>query len=135
MKQNELFPAAYISYRRLAFCGIEDKGLRVTFDTDIIARRSEVNFENSEHGDRLLEDGQVLMEIKFSSSVPVWLADALSELNIYRTGYSKYGKEYERTCLYSRPDEIRRILVPAVAMLAGKQEARQRHILKRGRSL
>lgn len=129
---NKVVPAVYISYSRLALCGTEDRELRVTFDTDIVARRYDVAFGISDRGDRLLKDSQVLIEVKFSSSVPTWLAESLSELNIYRKKYSKYGKEYERTCLYSAGG-VKRVPVPAAARHVNLTA--QRHAPGRSRSI
>ena len=36
------------------------------------------------------------MEIKTIGALPLWLAKSLSELEIYPTSFSKYGKIYER---------------------------------------
>lgn len=38
-------PAAYISYKRLAFTGKEDPTLRVTFDREICTRREQLLLE------------------------------------------------------------------------------------------
>jgi len=35
------------------------------------------------------------MEIKVSDSIPEWLINKLSELHIYKTSFSKYGKAYQ----------------------------------------
>jgi hypothetical protein len=42
------------------------------------------------------------MEVKIDRAVPMWLAALLSELELYKTSFSKYGEEYT---LYSR-DEL-----------------------------
>lgn len=91
-------PATYIRYKRKAFFGKEDKDFRITFDYDIRTRRTELFLEKSDCGDPLLEKGQYLMEVKISTSVPLWLSRTLSDLRIYKTHFSKYGKEYEKTC-------------------------------------
>lgn len=103
LSHNDVYPAAYISYKRMAFFGKEDKDFRVTFDYDILTRRKEICLEKANFGDPLLEKGQHLMEVKISSAVPLWLSQALSELKIYKTNFSKYGKEYEKACTYSNP--------------------------------
>jgi hypothetical protein len=41
-----------------------------------------------------MAQGQWLMEVKAEKTVPVWLAQLLSELGMFRTGFSKYGNEY-----------------------------------------
>ena len=35
------------------------------------------------------------MEVKVGNAVPEWLIEKLSELEIYKTSFSKYGKAYE----------------------------------------
>ena len=91
----EVRPSAYISYTRLAFSGGQDRGLRVTFDTDIVARSSEASLRRPSYGEHIIKEDQVLMEIKFASSVPLWLAAMLSEAGFRRQGFSKYGTEHE----------------------------------------
>ena len=39
------------------------------------------------------------MEIKCSGAIPIWMVRALSEEQIYRTSFSKYGTAY-RTIIY-----------------------------------
>lgn len=88
-------PSAYIGYNRVAFSGKHDLGLRVTFDTDIVARRNELTLRSPSNGERLIDERKALMEIKFSYSVPIWLSSLLSEFDLFRRGYSKYGNEHE----------------------------------------
>ena len=92
---HEVRPSAYISYTRLAFSGGHDKGLRVTFDSDIVARRGDASLRRPSYGERIIKADQVLMEVKFSSAVPLWLAAMLSEAGFQRQGFSKYGTEHE----------------------------------------
>lgn len=96
LSKNKVYPAAYISYNRMAFFGKNDKEFRITFDSNIITRRKELNLEKGCFGEQLLDDGQYLMEVKISRAVPIWLARLLSELKIYKTSFSKYGTEYQR---------------------------------------
>nr|MDD6334974.1 polyphosphate polymerase domain-containing protein [bacterium] len=96
MAQQPVAPAVYISYRRIALYGIQDKALRITFDDNILSRRENVRLEDGIYGKPILEPGKILMEIKMERSVPLWLAGMLSRHGIYRTGFSKYGKEYQR---------------------------------------
>lgn len=98
LSHNDVDPAVYIGYKRLAFFGKEDKDFRVTFDYDITTRRTDLSLEKASYGDLLIDKGQYLMEVKLSNSVPMWLSTTLSGLLIYRTGFSKYGREFENTC-------------------------------------
>ena len=89
-----LKPSLYISYHRLAQYGVEDPGLRITFDTNILWRDDELDLGNGAWGRSLLAPGQCLMEIKMSGAMPLWLSHLLAELKIYPTSFSKYGKAY-----------------------------------------
>ena len=97
LHQYRVHPAAYIGYRRKAFFGKDDKNFRITFDTNIRTRRDHVCLKADCRGEPLLDDGQYLMEVKIPGAVPLWLADLLSEHQIYKTSFSKYGTEYARS--------------------------------------
>jgi len=97
LQQNKVHPAAYIGYRRKAYFGKDDKNFRITFDSSIETRRTEICLTKDCRGEPLLEDGQYLMEVKIPGAVPIWLADKLAELQIYKTSFSKYGTEYARS--------------------------------------
>lgn len=94
---DELSPKVYIAYDRKAFFGLDDKELRVTFDTNIRTRRSHLRLEYGDEGDRLLENGKWLMEIKTINTMPIWLSDYLNENEIYGVSFSKYGTEYKNS--------------------------------------
>ena len=112
LSTNEVKPKAYISYRRKAFFGKEDRDFRVTFDTHIITRRDELALEEGCYGEELLKEGQHLMEVKILGGIPVWLTKIFAELGIYTSSFSKYGKEYKKYCNnedYRREKGIREI--------------------------
>jgi SPX domain protein involved in polyphosphate accumulation len=89
-------PKVYIAYDRLAYKGIEDSSLRITFDTNIRTRRYDVALEKGDYGTQLLDKDVWLMEVKCSGAMPMWLVSALSECGVYKTSFSKYGTEYKR---------------------------------------
>jgi hypothetical protein len=97
LHQNKVHPAAYIGYCRRAFFGKDDKNFRITFDYNIQTRREDVCLKKKCRGETLLDDDQFLMEVKIPGAVPLWLADLLSDLQIYKTSFSKYGTEYARS--------------------------------------
>ena len=35
------------------------------------------------------------MEVKIADSMPIWLAEELAKLQVYKTSFSKYGHAYE----------------------------------------
>lgn len=90
----ELVPALFLSYRRVAMFGKEDKDFRVTFDRDIITRRYDLGLHYGIYGDRLIPEDEWIMEVKIDKAMPLWMAGILSEFQIYPATFSKYGTEY-----------------------------------------
>ena len=95
---KNLRPSFFLSYERDSWKGIEDSNLRLTLDKNILWRTQALDLRLGSWGEPLLEPGQTLMEIKVSNAMPIWLAEALSELEIYPTSFSKYGKAYQTMC-------------------------------------
>lgn len=87
--------AVFIEYDRLAFFDKKDPEFRVTFDQNIYTRYDNFDFESDEVGTALLQDDQILMEVKVGDAMPLWFAKALSRQKIYLHSFSKYGKAYE----------------------------------------
>lgn len=94
LQQHFLQPKVFLTYERRAFFGSGQHDLRISFDTSITTRRTDLKLESGMHGETLLDDQTWLMEIKVAQSIPVWLTQLLSEYKIYPMGFSKYGKEY-----------------------------------------
>ncbi len=92
-------PKLYLACDRTAWRAKEDPELRITFDRNIRWRQTELDLRAGDQGEPLLEDGQVLMEIKIPGAAPLWLARMLSELKLYPTSFSKYGSCYKRFIL------------------------------------
>ena len=88
-------PKQYISYQRTAFFGKDNNDFRITFDRKITERRDNLTLTLPSSGNQIIGQDQRLMEIKVSDSIPEWLINKLSELHIYKTSFSKYGKAYE----------------------------------------
>lgn len=97
LKTHPLGPAVYLAYDRLAYFGVDQPDLRISFDRNIRTRRYDLALEAGDHGAPLLEDDRWLMEIKVANSIPFWLCRLLSEYQIYPTSFSKYGTEYQKT--------------------------------------
>lgn len=87
-------PKLYLSYDRLAFQGREDASLRITFDSDIRSRTTQLHLSDGDFGELLLPRGVRVMEIKSDLAMPLWLCDLLTEQGVYPTSFSKYGKIY-----------------------------------------
>lgn len=97
LKMYSLKPKVYLAYDRIAYFEKGNPDLRISFDTNIRSRRYNVRLEDGDKGKNLLDDGLYLMEIKTSRAKPLWLVHMLTELNIRRSSFSKYGTEFKQT--------------------------------------
>lgn len=96
-----LHPVVFLSYEREAYYEKNGGDFRVTFDDHILCRQEELSLESEIWGTPLLEEGKVLMEIKCSGGIPLWMTHVLSQEHIYKTSFSKYGTAYE-TMIYPK---------------------------------
>ena len=90
----------FLSYEREAFKGISDPEFRLTLDENVLARDTELDLGSDIWGTPLLPCNTTLMEVKIAGAMPMWLAKFLSENNVSKVSFSKYGtyyKEYLRT--------------------------------------
>ncbi|MEK4325552.1 polyphosphate polymerase domain-containing protein [Paenibacillus sp. FSL R7-0297] len=104
LTRYDLQPKLYLSYDRKAMFCKNNRDLRITFDTNIRCRRYDLKMEHGVYGEELLEPGQWLMEVKAEKTIPVWLAKMLSEHQMYRTSFSKYGNEYKKMLKNSKAE-------------------------------
>lgn len=89
-----LAPKVFISYEREAFYARDNGDLRITFDKNILWRSYDLSLSKGIYGEDILENGEVLLEVKTADSIPLWLVRFLSENKIYKTSFSKYGTAY-----------------------------------------
>ncbi|MBQ3948783.1 MAG: polyphosphate polymerase domain-containing protein [Ruminococcus sp.] len=87
-------PKQYISYQREAFFGKDNNDFRLTFDRKITERRYDLGLDHESYGNYIIGADQRLMEVKVSDAIPEWLVKKLSELKIFKTSFSKYGRAY-----------------------------------------
>ena len=90
-----LHPVVFLSYEREAYFCKDGGDFRVTFDDNILCRQEDLSLESDVWGTPILEEGKVLMEIKCSGGIPLWMAHVLSQEHIYKTSFSKYGTAYQ----------------------------------------
>jgi hypothetical protein len=81
--------------------GLNNRNLRITFDTNIRTRRYDLKLESGDYGEDLLGHGQWLMEVKAEKTIPIWLSNLLSEHRMFRTSFSKYGNEFGYAVLFT----------------------------------
>ena len=94
-----LHPAVFLSYEREAYYANDGSDFRVTFDDTILCRQEDLSLESEVYGTPILPEGKVLMEIKCSGGIPLWMTEVLSREKIYKTSFSKYGTAY-RTLIF-----------------------------------
>lgn len=94
-KKYHLIPKMYIAYDRLSYYDADDKNFRITFDTHIRSRESDLKLELGDCG-KLLNDQQIIMETKSLNAYPLWFSEILSSLHIYPSSFSKYGSIYKK---------------------------------------
>ncbi len=96
LKFYDLEPKVYLTYDRRAYFAKGDSDFRVTFDTNIRSRRTDVGLEKGNHGELLIGNDVWLMEVKSFMAVPLWFTQILSEAGVKPTSFSKYGTEYKK---------------------------------------
>lgn len=92
---QDLHPVIFLSYEREAYYSKDSSDFRVTFDDNILCRQEDLSLESDVWGTPLLPEGKILMEIKCSGGIPLWMAQALSRERIFKTSFSKYGTAYQ----------------------------------------
>ena len=91
---GSLHPTVFLSYEREAYYCNDGSDFRVTFDDNILCRQDDLSLASDVYGTPILPENRVLMEIKCSGGIPLWMTHALSEEKIYKTSFSKYGTAY-----------------------------------------
>ena len=91
----------FIVYKRTAYNSINADNLRISFDRDIffnlnapvLTQRLAAEGTDFSHDKscQILDKNHLVMEIKTSGAVPLWLSHALSENKIFPVSFSKYG--------------------------------------------
>lgn len=90
---RSLAPRVLLLYDRTALYG--DGDLRVTFDANVRYRTDRLSLGSGLDGIPLRTDGKLLMEIKTSTAIPLWLCRLLGENGIHKISFSKYGEVYK----------------------------------------
>lgn len=92
-------PSMYISYEREAYYSKTDSDFRITFDKNILWRDYDLTLKSEVYGKPLLSDDEMILEVKTSLAMPLWLTQFLSKNKIYKASFSKYGNAYKTKVL------------------------------------
>lgn len=86
-------PKCLLLYDREAYGS--ERELRITFDRNVRFRIDDLTLSNTLGGNRIINEGTILMEIKIPDAMPLWLVKLLSDNKIYKSSFSKYKRAYE----------------------------------------
>jgi hypothetical protein len=86
----DLDPRIIVSYDRQAFHGLYEEDLRVTFDFNLMCRDDNLRVEDGPQGKHFVDPNLVIMEVKVTHSVPLWLTRLLSEFECKKQSVSKF---------------------------------------------
>lgn len=100
-----------MSYEREAFYALDGSDLRVTFDENILARQEELALSREVWGEPLTDADKVLMEIKTSGGIPLWMTHVLAQEKIYKTSFSKYGTAYEKMICGKQTETTGKVII------------------------
>ena len=133
-----LRPVLYLSYDREAYrmksgAAAADGGadFRITFDCNILCRESDLTLRSEAYGRSMLKEGMFLMELKCPGAIPMWMIRVLSEENLYKTSFSKYGTAYCSFMEESPSERARAIAAAGYEKYAAARSAGQH--MKQGR--
>ncbi len=90
-----LHPTVFLSYEREAYYSKDKSDFRVTFDENILVRQEDLSLKSEVYGTPILPKDKIMMEIKCSGGIPLWMTETLSRHRIYKTSFSKYGTAYK----------------------------------------
>ena len=88
-------PQVFLSYEREAYYPEDGADLRLTLDSNIIARDYDLSLRYGVYGDNVIDRDLSVMEVKVTASMPMWLIRFLSENSVSKVSFSKYGMYYK----------------------------------------
>lgn len=105
LKIYDVSPKLYLAYDRIAYFEKGNNDLRISFDTNIRARRYDLGLELGDFGENVTDKDMYLMEVKTHLAKPMWLTELMTDLDIKRKSFSKYGTEYKNTLTKGKSEE------------------------------
>lgn len=106
---KDLRPSVFLSYEREAYYSKDGSDFRITFDDNILVRQEDISLTSEIYGKSILDDDKVIMELKCSGGIPLWMVEILSKNKIYKTSYSKYGTAYKNIILPKIKEETKNV--------------------------
>jgi len=92
----DLRPSAITGYQRLAMVGYDtDSGLRITFDTHLRGRTTDLELHSTVPTGSVLDPAMAIVEVKVNERVPYWLTEKVARHNMALIRISKYCTSVE----------------------------------------
>ena len=66
----------------------------MTFDRNILWRNNNLDLKSGIYGNPILNDNQILLEVKTAGAMPLWLVHFFSKYQLASVSFSKYGSAY-----------------------------------------
>ncbi len=112
-----LRPAMLLTYEREAYYAKDGSDLRITIDSNILARLDNIDLTADVGGHAVLPEGYTLMEIKTLYGYPPWLTSVLSGNQLYKSSFTKYGNAYKQMVVKRLPEDFYRIPTGAATVV------------------
>lgn len=102
---SQAYPVTLVRYHRHAYTSRFEDDVRITFDRSVQSQlKSDCSFEVDPfawrvqdhaiacHHDAQNQTSSVILELKFSPSIPIWLINLVTLFGLVRQSYSKYAR-------------------------------------------
>ncbi len=96
MKFYKLKPFMSVAYDRESFLSKEDPDFRITFDSRLRSRHTNLVLEDDSDDELYFSDKRWIMELKSKNNLPLWFISVLSKNKIYPISFSKIGNIYKK---------------------------------------
>lgn len=93
---KSLKPRVLIGYDRKSYKALNEPDFRLTLDSNIKYRNHSIESLSDYTGDPILDSSLCLMEVKTRCGYPRWFLDYLSQNNVRKQSFSKYGIAYQK---------------------------------------
>lgn len=94
--QKNLLPKIFIAYRRISYAANDESDLRVTIDSDLRSRTTDLDLDYHLGCSRYFDAPTYILEVKSRGGMPKWLVENLSAQSHYPNSFSKYGRIYQK---------------------------------------
>ena len=94
LETRDVKPSILIAYDRCSYCGAKDPALRATVDRNIRYRTDELRLDAGDSGHLVDLKGDMILELKAESALPLKLVRTLRRLSLYPCSFSKFATAY-----------------------------------------